>query len=479
MRPERNRWKRWVVMAVSVGMATPASAIPAFARKYGTSCLTCHSVYPKLTPFGEAFRRNGYRFPGVDSDYVKQETVPLGQEANKKTFPRTVWPGNIPSSLPVAIGFNGQANLYPDKSASVPRTNKAAGGAATFFSFDDLIAEAHLWLGAALSDTITTWGELTLANDGSVALEHAQLLFEDLLGPKHLVNVVVGKGFPTLSPFGPHSSFAADQQIPNLPVTGLYGVNTDPFVVVDDYTGVEVNGVFRGRVQYAAGISNGKNTFTASFNSENAYASAGYKLGGMRLDGEGDTGPKNPMKPWAEESVTVNLFVYHSAEHFPTPGNTATASSDTSLTVGGAARGMYGSAELDVGYYTQSHNHGTDALGEVRGDAVYGELSYVVYPWFVPALRIERVGLRPSGGESVSDLHVMPALAFLIRPNIKFVVAGNIESASGFPSPGGAPAPWSGGSGDTGALVIAPTGADPHESRSEFESVSFFLAWAL
>jgi len=465
--------------ALAITAAAPASALPAFARKYGTSCLTCHSVYPKLTPFGEAFRRNGYRFPGIDSDFVKQETVPLGQEANKKTFPRSVWPATIPSSLPVAIGFNGQANLYPDKSASVPRTNHAAGGSASFFSFDDLVAEVHLWLGAALSDTLTTWGELTLGNDGSASVEHAQLLFEDLLGPKHLVNVVVGKGFPTISPFGPHSSFAADQQIPNLPVTGLYGVNTDPFVLVDDYTGVEVNGVVQGRVQYAAGLSNGKSTFGASFNSENLYATAAYKLGGMRLDGEGDTGPKNPMQPWAEDSLTVSGFVYRSAEHFPRPDNPAASSADTSVTVGGALRGMHGSAEVDIGYYTQSHDHGTDTLGRVRGDALYGELSYVVYPWLVPTLRVERVGLHPSGGNAVSDLHLMPALAFLVRPNIKLVVAGNMEFADGFPSPGGTPAAWSGGSGDSGALVIAPKSSDPGAKRSELESLTLFLAWAL
>lgn len=480
MRPSRNTWQRWVVAAIVTVVAAPAGAIPAFARKYGTSCLTCHTVYPKLTPFGEAFRRNGYRFPGVDSDYVKQETVALGQEANKKTFPRSVWPATIPSSLPVAIGFNGQAVLYPDKSASIPRTNKAAGGAATTFSFDDLVAEGHLWLGASLSDTVTTWGEITVANDGTVSLEHAQLLFNDLLGPRHLLNLVVGKGFPTLSSFAPHSSYAADQQIPNLPVTGIYGLSKDPFVLVDNYSGLELNGVVKGRFQYAAGFTNGKNTFAASFDSENLYASAGYKLGGMRLDGEGDAGPKDPMHPWAEDSLTVHGFVHRSAEHFPTPGGGTTASSsDTSVTAGAGLRAMRGSAELDLGYYSQWHDHGTDALGKVRGDVLYGELSYVVYPWFVPALRVERVGLRPSGGSGVSDVHLMPALAFLVRPNVKLVVAGNFELADGFPGPGGTPTAWSGGSGDTGALVIAPTGSDPAARRSELESITFFLAWAL
>jgi hypothetical protein len=471
---------RVVLVAMALGAAAPAAAIPAFARKYGTSCLTCHTVYPKLTPFGEAFRRNGYRFPGIDSDYVKQETVPLGQEANKKTFPRSVWPATLPTSLPVAIGFNGQAALYPDSSASIPRTNKAAGGAATTFSFDDMVAEAHLWLGGALSDTVTTWGELTLANDGSTSLEHAQLLFNDLLGPPHVLNLVVGKGFPTLSSFGPHSSYAADAQIPNLPVTAMYGTGGDSFVLVDSYTGVEVNGVVEGRLQYATGLTNGKNSFGASFNSENAYASAGYKLGGMRLDGEGDTGPKDAMRPWAEESLTVHGFVYHSAEHFATPGGPDTSSSrDTSFTAGGGLRALYGSAELDLGYYRQSHDHGTDTLGKVTADALYGELSYVVYPWLVPTLRIERVGLRPSGGSSVSDLHLMPAVAFLIRPNVKLVVAGNVESADGFPSPGGTPAAWAGGSGDSGALTITPKTSDPKAKLTELESLTFFLAWAI
>lgn len=68
-----------------------ASAIPAFARKYGTSCTTCHTIYPKLTPFGEAFRRNGYRFPGTDSDYVKAEPLKMGQDEYKKLFPNAVW----------------------------------------------------------------------------------------------------------------------------------------------------------------------------------------------------------------------------------------------------------------------------------------------------------------------------------------------------------------------------------------------------
>jgi hypothetical protein len=457
-----------------------ASAIPAFARKYGTSCLTCHTVYPKLTPFGEAFRRNGYRFPGVDGDYVKQEPVALGQEANKKTFPATVWPGTLPSSVPVAVGFNGMAVAHPDKSATAPAANKAGGGADSGLFLDDLVAEGHLWLGGALSDTITTWGEVTFASDGTISIEHAQLLFNDLVGPAHALNLVVGQGIPTLSSFGLHSSYAADQQIPNLPTTGLLGRTDDPFVLVDNYKGLELNGVVAGgRFQYALGLSNGKSKTNVTWGAENVYLSAGYKLGGMRLDGEGDTGPRDAMRPWAEEAVTLHAFVYHSNEHFA-DANGDPSGNSVSLTVGGGVRAQYGSAELNLGYYTQRHDHGGDAGGKVTASALYGELSYVVHPWLVPTLRVERLALDPSGGTSVSDLHVMPAVAFLVQPNLKLVVAANFESASGFPSAGGAPVAWGGGSGDSGGIQIAPKGtATVSSKQSEFSSVTVFLAWAI
>jgi hypothetical protein len=36
-------------------------AIPAFARKYGMPCSSCHEAWPKLSPFGQQFKDNGYQ----------------------------------------------------------------------------------------------------------------------------------------------------------------------------------------------------------------------------------------------------------------------------------------------------------------------------------------------------------------------------------------------------------------------------------
>jgi hypothetical protein len=475
VRPLALRLSILAVLAALASSPSEAGAIPAFARKYETSCLTCHSVYPRLTPFGEAFRRNGYRFPGVDSDYAKLPTVPMGQEANKKTFPRSVWPSWIPTSVPLAFGVNGQGLYFPDKGASVPRQNDGAR-----LVLDDLVAEGHLWAGAALDDTVTLWGELTFSAEG-VSVEHAQLFLNDLLGPKHLVNVDVGRGFPTLTSFGPHASYLGDARITTVPVTGIYGLSTDPFTLVDDYNGLEVTGVLAGQADYSAGVSTGKNTFDTKFNSENWYAHVGYKLGGLRLDGEGVQGPKDAMKPWAEDAVTLDAFVYHSSEHFATPGTPDAATGNSSFTVGGAVRAQLASLELDAGVYDQKHDRGTAALGTVHADVEWAELSYVLFPWMVPAVRVERIGLRPSGGPDVSDLHVMPGVAFLLRANVKAVLVGNIETARGFPvDADGAPLAWSGGNGDSGGFVMAPRGtATPTTHVSELESITLFLAWAM
>jgi hypothetical protein len=230
-------------------------------------------------------------------------------------------------------------------------------------------------------------------------------------------------------------------------------------------------------------VSNGKNVTDTKRNSENAYGQVGFKLGGMRLDGEGDKGPKDPMQPWAETAVTVDGFVYHSREYFATPVAIDPAQppvGDTSVTYGVAARGQLGSIELDLGYYDQKHDRGTAGLASVHADVEWAELSYVLFPWLVPAVRVERIGVRPSDGPSVSDVHVMPGFAFLIRPNVKAVLAANFEMAKGFPGDAaGTPLAWAGGNGDNGGFVASgDTSTSLTSHLNEFQSVTLFFAWA-
>src|SRR6202166_4173154 len=49
------------VLGIFLSTCSPASALPAFARKYGMPCSSCHDSWPRLSPFGQQFKDNGYQ----------------------------------------------------------------------------------------------------------------------------------------------------------------------------------------------------------------------------------------------------------------------------------------------------------------------------------------------------------------------------------------------------------------------------------
>jgi hypothetical protein len=59
----------------------PASAIPAFARKYGLPCSACHISWPELNNFGQVFRDNGYQL-------MNDRDSPITRDASY--FPMTI-----------------------------------------------------------------------------------------------------------------------------------------------------------------------------------------------------------------------------------------------------------------------------------------------------------------------------------------------------------------------------------------------------
>jgi hypothetical protein len=447
-----------------LGVASRAHAIPSFARQYGTSCQTCHTVYPKLTPFGEAFRRNGFKFPGKDSDFIKIETLPLGNEAYRQLWPKdSVWPSWIALFSTLAFGVNGSVIFHPQNTAGAAVADNGA-----YVSLHDLVLEGHLWGGGGISEHIAYFTEVTFASDHTIDLEHAELHFDDLFGPKHFFNIYVGRGFPTLTSFAPHSSYVADTIMPQLSVTGLFGATSDSFSALNEYNLVELNGMLKGRFIYSVGVHSGANLDVR--NAQNVYGHLGYKLGGMRLDGEGDT-QGNPTKPWAENALTFDVYGMWSASHFQPAasalvpvGTVASPLDDTTSVVGGHLRGTLGSFELDYGMFYEWHEHATADGTAVQAMAQYGEVSYVVLPWLVPAFRIEWAQLRPQGQATINDLKLIPGIDALVRPNLKITLTALIEHADGVPSGG-----WGAWGGSAAPMMGSVT---------EVENILLGLAYA-
>src|SRR3990172_12231005 len=130
----------------------PAEAIPAWSRKYQTSCSTCHAVFPKLNYFGKAFRNNGYRFPGgEDGTATKQPPTSLGADAYKKMFHRALWPSDIPGGVPLAVRGVSRFNTFEDAQT-------------TTFEFPH---EFELLTGGTLGESFSFFGELEVENEAN------------------------------------------------------------------------------------------------------------------------------------------------------------------------------------------------------------------------------------------------------------------------------------------------------------------------
>ena len=188
-----------VLIALFLGISSPGHAYPIFARKYQTSCVTCHTVYPKLNPFGQAFRLNGYRMPKETEELIKQRQVSLGSEAYKRLWPQAVWPGELPGYAPVALNVK-MASVYASSYDPV-------GGKSIIHNDFQFPQEANIFAAGTLGEHMSFMAEITHSErpDGGAdtELEHARLDFDSILGAEHLVNIRVGKFAPSVSPSRP------------------------------------------------------------------------------------------------------------------------------------------------------------------------------------------------------------------------------------------------------------------------------------
>jgi hypothetical protein len=478
------------------GEAREARAVPSFARKYQTSCLTCHTVYPVLNPFGEAFRRNGYRFPSqngsVDSDSVKEHMIALGQEEERKTFPATVWPAQIPEGVPLSVMFNGAVNVFfPNSDA-----HDAAGHT---FDWGGLVGEVHLFGAGAFSDTVTYFTQLTVSTDTTapIDIETAYLLWNDVVGPTHAVNLWVGRLFaPQLTSFGLHSDYLTDTRMPAISIIGLYN-GSGAFSLGQGHSdGAELNGILFHRLGWSLGwIASSAASGLNAPNAEDVYAHIGVKSGGVALDGEGKYGPNvpDPAKPWAEKAITFDLFAYHGLSVLDNGTGTVAGVTPPTLVaqrdhvdaLGTTVRAQWDSLVLDSGIQIERHQRpypGTPATAVPNGPPIPGvpdytdakavvqwnELDYVIFPWLVPGVRTEFTRATYESSNPVSLLRVIPGVAMLVRADIRVILTADFERAYGMPLTGS----WA----PAGGAVIAP--GPGQASQLEAEQITASVAAA-
>jgi hypothetical protein len=429
-----------------LGSAATANALPVFARKYQTSCQTCHSMFPKLNAFGEAFRLRGYRMPGQTEDMVKEKPVSLGAPAYKRLWPEAIWPGEISSAVPLAVNMK-----LADLNISSLNDDGSVTSIHNDFQFPQ---EVNLFGAGTLGDHVSYLGEVTFAENPdssvSVELEHAHMGFDSPFGPEDLFHFRIGKFAPNIVDGFQEMWLSTDAGIDSLfaynPIglhggTGLAGDATPtPIALPALVQGVEGYGIIAHRALWVAGMANGigpsATDTTGRFDGNNAkdvYARFDYKIGGMGLDG--DTGGRPvPEKNWQDNSLRLGVFTYRgdaSGTDFPTTTEDGVEANIQDVHF--LRTGLYAS------WYYQDLNvfgaylHGSDSLQ--LADASTGSLlnafvptfhawftqaDYMIYPWLQATGRYETV---TPGDITIPSLRTgVFTLSALVRANVKAMI---------------------------------------------------------
>jgi hypothetical protein len=388
-------------------------AIPAFARKYKTSCATCHNGFPKLTAFGETFRRNGYQFPGgTDAEFVKEDPVPLGSDGYKKAFPDAIWPGSLPGTSPISLFLNGEIAYNPKYDPADPST-------AARFTFGGLGSSIEAVAAGTLGEDLSFWGHAILNSDGTLELNRMFLIFSNLIGDSYAFNLRVGVIEPSLFSFSTHRAWMEGFWITTRPFSNDMGWSFE-----ETQKGLELNGMLSGRIGYSAGIVEG---FGKVHSDKDYYAHLTYKVGGLPLDGVMKEGTAlNNAKPYIDNSLTLGAFVYSGSAVL---GPDSLLQNNSFTVFGGDVNAYYDRYNLFGGVTIRTDKSPfLESPGQsANTTSLFGELDITVFPWLLPGVRYEIWNgqtIDPASGRVVSytDSQVVPGIVALIRPNVKLTL---------------------------------------------------------
>lgn len=145
-----------VVFGLVLLMPQQGHAIPAFARKFGVKCYTCHTIPPALNKNGYMFKRLGYRMPPDEMDGTKP--APKISALDK----------DIKFSLTNSFAILVQTSVSGDKNIADNGDGTSTSDSNSSFDLD----EAALFVAGAVPDSgFSYFGHYEMFQDGDNGLE--------------------------------------------------------------------------------------------------------------------------------------------------------------------------------------------------------------------------------------------------------------------------------------------------------------------
>jgi hypothetical protein len=419
--------------------STPrASAIPAFSRKYQTSCATCHSNYPELNDFGEAFKKNGFKFPKDDEVFIKEPPVLLGAKAQKEAFPKAIYPGEIPGSVPIAFRYSGNFvynSKQPINLGFLPRTDMFAPNTFTIIGAGSFGQSISFWV----DNDISTGGV-----NGDGGLGDGYLKFNDLGHyfhlPKDSLNVRVGQ-FELDLPFTQARTINLTEYdvYSQASIAGLLGTTNNPLMFGTTQRGIEIGGYpHDGNFSWSVAFVNGSNDTPAMRNYKDIYVRVSQRFNLERdpavrkeVQAAGPSGPRD------HTSLRFGAFYYYGRNAlnidgtlFPGLGTLK----EPFYRTGADFRFKYRNFELyGLVMYGHDRNHivVTDEeenlffapARSVTFTGGFTQAEYWIYPWMIALMRYDWVNSPSDMSFGISRYDTRnrfsPGVQVLVRANVK------------------------------------------------------------
>ncbi|UFS71350.1 cytochrome C [Geomonas sp. RF6] len=269
---------------------SPSHAIPAYARQHKTECSTCHTIYPELNEFGEAYLRNSYVWPSG------AHAAPAGKGEAQRT--EGLWLSGIPEMLPVSFtatidaAYNSRAVDELDLSSRSIRLQASS-------AFRD-VAAFYLTYNLYAQDLQT--GAHNNPNNASPDINELFAIWRHAL--KTPVNVRIGRMEPKLSLWKKSNRVITVPSFAS--TTYTQGQGGSQWSVDTPQDALEVNSLIGDRVLVSAGVANRKGQ-----NSKDYYGHISGRFGGTDFSGhEPEVDLEKEATVWDYLGITVGAFGY-------------------------------------------------------------------------------------------------------------------------------------------------------------------------
>ena len=407
-------------LAAQFVCAGKAHAIAAFSRQHKTECTTCHTIYPELNEYGEAFRKNGYvwfgKAPaggGEPPGAQKPPTASVGESGEQKGRPNEgLWLAAIPELIPVSFtaSLDLAYNEHPANNDKLDLSTRSlvlqAGGA-----FRDKAGFFVTY--TAYSQGLYDPAVANTPDSNKPNIDELFLVWHHAFDTP--LNVRVGRFEPQLSLWKRSNILTVASSAP-----AAFRVGKSQFSLDATEDALEVNALVGPRVFLAGGVvdRDGQNT-------KEGYGHVSFKLGGADFAGH------EPVMDLESESVWDFLAMTFGAYGYAGRNATVVAS------VADQFNNFYRAGiDMDLSYkrlrLRLSGVRGRDTNPEFLGQAeeikslvLSSEAEYMADTNLIGVFRYE----YQDDGSAITRRYI-PAVAFAPLQNVKLTLEYKYEGVS-------------------------------------------------